>query len=58
MADRRQHTPDELQSYFRDRRNWGRWGDQGAARAMNRIDGEKRGAGGLAAGDNRGRAGQ
>ena len=42
MADRRQHTRDELQSYFRDRRNWGRWGDKGAAGAMNMIDAEKR----------------
>ena len=42
MPDRRQHTRDELQSYFRDRRNWGRWGDKGAAGAMNMIDAEKR----------------
>ena len=42
MADRRGYTGEELQSYFRDRCNWGRWGEKGAAGAMNLIDAQER----------------
>ena len=35
-------TRDEVLSYLRDRRNWGRWGDRGAAGAVNLITREKR----------------
>ena len=42
MNDRRIPTKAEVDSYLRDRRNWGRWGDMGAAGAMNLITPEKR----------------
>ena len=32
----------DVDSYLRDRRNWGRWGDKGSAGAMNLITAEKR----------------
>lgn len=35
-------TRAEIDSYLRDRNNWGRWGDAGAAGAMNLIDDAKR----------------
>ena len=42
MAERKVPTKDEVDSYLRDRRNWGRWGNRGAAGAMNLITAEKR----------------
>lgn len=42
MADRQIPTKDEVMSYLRERRNWGRWGDKGSAGAMNMITTEKR----------------
>ena len=42
MSERRVPTRDEVDSYLRDRRNWGRWGDRGGAGAMNLITAEKR----------------
>ena len=42
MADRRPPTEREVESYLRDRRNWGRWGEKGSAGAMNLITAEKR----------------
>ena len=42
MTRRSVPTRDEVLSYLRDRRNWGRWGDKGAAGAMNLIDDAKR----------------
>ena len=40
--DRRIPTKDEVMGYLRDRRNWGRWGANGSAGAMNLITAEKR----------------
>ena len=42
MTDHTLPTRDDVDSYLRDRRNWGRWGDAGAAGAMNLIDDAKR----------------
>jgi len=42
MAERHVPTKAEVDSYLRDRRNWGRWGDKGSAGAMNLITAEKR----------------
>ena len=42
MAERDIPSKSEVDSYLRDRRNWGRWGDKGAAGAMNLITDEKR----------------
>lgn len=42
MAERQVPTKADVDSYLRDRRNWGRWGDRGAAGAMNLITPEKR----------------
>ena len=42
MAERQVPTKAEVDSYLKDRRNWGRWGDKGAAGAMHMIDAEKR----------------
>ena len=37
MAERLPPTREEVMSYLRERRNWGRWGDKGSAGAMNLI---------------------
>lgn len=42
MTERRTPTKEEVDSYLRDRRNWGRWGDRGGAGAINLITAEKR----------------
>ena len=42
MDERRIPTKEEVESYLRDRRNWGRWGDRGSAGAMNLVTPEKR----------------
>ena len=42
MTTRQLPTRAEVDSYLRDRRNWGRWGDKGSAGAMNLITDEKR----------------
>jgi len=42
MTERRVPSGAEVASYLRDRRNWGRWGDKGAAGAMNLITADKR----------------
>ena len=42
MTERRIPTKDEVDSFLRDRRNWGRWGDKGSAGAINLITPEKR----------------
>ena len=42
MTDRPLPTREDVDSYLKDRRNWGRWGDKGAAGAMNLIDDAKR----------------
>ena len=42
MANRSVPTKAEVDSYLKDRRNWGRWGDKGAAGAINLITPEKR----------------
>ncbi len=42
MTERSVPTRQEVLSYLRDRRNWGRWGDKGSAGAMNLIDDAKR----------------
>ena len=42
MSDKRTPTKDEVAGYLRDRRNWGRWGENGSAGAMNLITAEKR----------------
>ena len=48
MGDRSIPSREEVDSYLRDRRNWGRWGDRGGAGAINLITPEKRaGAAGL-----------
>lgn len=42
MAERDIPSKKEVDSYLRDRRNWGRWGDKGSLGAMNLITDEKR----------------
>ena len=42
MAERRLPTQEEVDSYLRDRRNWGRWGENDQVGAMNLITPEKR----------------
>ena len=42
MTTRQAPTREEVMSYLRDRRNWGRWGDSGSAGAINLITPEKR----------------
>jgi len=42
MKERTTPTPEQVKSYLRDRRNWGRWGDKGAAGAINLITPQKR----------------
>jgi kynurenine formamidase len=42
MADNRVPTREEVLSYLRDRRNWGRWGDDDQRGAVNLITPEKR----------------
>ena len=42
MADHAIPTRADIDSYLADRRNWGRWGDKGAAGAMNLTDDAKR----------------
>ena len=42
MAEHKVPTKDEVMSYLRDDRNWGRWGDKGSAGAINLITPEKR----------------
>ena len=42
MTDHPLPTREDVDSYLRDRRNWGRCGDAGAAGAMNLIDNAKR----------------
>ena len=42
MTERRVPTKEEVESYLRDHRNWGRWGDKGSAGAINLITAEKR----------------
>ena len=42
MTDHRVPTKDEVLSYLKDDRRWGRWGDQGSAGAINLITAEKR----------------
>lgn len=38
MIDRHLPTREDVDSYLRNRRDWGRWGDAGAAGAINLID--------------------
>ena len=42
MAERRLPTQEEVHSYLRDRRNWGRWGKDDEVGAVNLITPEKR----------------
>lgn len=42
MAKRNLPTKHEVESYLRNNRNWGRWGDKGAAGAINLITPDKR----------------
>ena len=42
MAKRRVPTGTEIESYLRDGRNWGRWGEKGGAGAVNLITPAKR----------------
>ena len=42
MTVREAPTRDQIMSYLRDRRNWGRWGDKGSAGAINLITPQKR----------------
>ena len=42
MVEHPQPTRADIESYLKDRRNWGRWGDRGAAGAINLIDDAKR----------------
>ena len=44
MPDRPLPTPEEVQSYLRDRRNWGRWGPDDQVGAVNLITPAKRAA--------------
>ncbi len=42
MTDRQVPSKNEVLSYLRDDRKWGRWGDRGSAGAINLINAEKR----------------
>ena len=42
MVERRVPTKAEVDSFLRDRTNWGRWGERGGAGAINLITAEKR----------------
>ena len=42
MTEHTVPTKAEVESYLRDHRNWGRWGDKGSAGAINLITPEKR----------------
>ena len=42
MTNRQAPSKDEVLSYLRDDRRWGRWGDNGSAGAINLITAEKR----------------
>ena len=42
MPDRSLPTQEEVESYLRDRRNWGRWGDDDEVGAINLITAQKR----------------
>ena len=42
--ERRLPTQEEVESYLRDRRNWGRWGDDDGVGAINLITPQKRAA--------------
>ena len=42
MSERQTPSKAEVMSYLRERRNWGRWGENGAAGAVNLITAEKR----------------
>ena len=42
MAERTIPTKEEVDSYLRDRRNWGRWGKDDEKGAINLITSEKR----------------
>lgn len=42
MTERELPSRDEVMSYLKDHRNWGRWGDKGGAGAINLITPEKR----------------
>jgi kynurenine formamidase len=42
MAAHRIPTKKDVESYLKERRNWGRWGDKGSAGAINLITAEKR----------------
>lgn len=42
MLDRPDVTRDEVISYLRENRNWGRWGEDDELGALNLIDGDKR----------------
>ena len=41
QADPRMPTPEEVRSWYTDRRNWGRWGDDDEKGAINLITDEK-----------------
>lgn len=42
MNERNIPTREQVDSYLKDRRNWGRWGESGGAGAINLINDEKR----------------
>jgi len=42
MQDRQVPTKEQVISYMKDHRNWGRWGDRGGAGAINLITPQKR----------------
>jgi len=42
VIEHRIPTKEEVESYLRDRRNWGRWGDKGNAGTINLVTPEKR----------------
>ena len=42
MVERRLPTQEEVESYLRDRRNWGRWGNDDEIGAINLITSQKR----------------